>query len=385
MNKRYSLLMIMVLLSPLAASCGPADTQESQDLEEFIAAGVASTLTQEALEQALGQSQEDQETEEPTAVPPTQTPEPEIVHTMLPDAPFEKINTYLTDFNSIDFAFEGYTYGDQFIFNRFERPFTAEMVEYRGYLDIIRSNMRVTPPWIYVDILLAENLPEDSQARYGLELDLDEDGRGDVIVLAGQPVSSEWVVEGVAVYQDTDGDVGGAQPLLSDPVDESLTGYEQVIFEEGRGEDPDLAWVRLHPEEENILQMAVKTDLTGSAGFLWSVWADEGLNDPAMFDYNDRFTFSMAGSPYPDHQFHPIKEIYLVDSTCRSWYGYEPVGDEPGLCQVYIKEGPDKGWKLCYQVSDTFFVCSDICQKRCPADLPDRYFCEPCTIPKTED
>ncbi len=107
MNKRCSLLMILVHLSLLAASCGPADTQESQDLGEVIAAGVASTLTQEALEQALGQSQEDQVTEEPTAVPPTQTPEPEIVHTMLPDAPFEKINTYLTDFNSIDFAFEG--------------------------------------------------------------------------------------------------------------------------------------------------------------------------------------------------------------------------------------------------------------------------------------
>ena len=71
--------------------------------------------------------------------PETPTPEP-IVHEMVPEEPFNnKINTYVTDFNSINFTHQGITYGDIFLMNRYERPFTVEMEEYRGYLDLIFS------------------------------------------------------------------------------------------------------------------------------------------------------------------------------------------------------------------------------------------------------
>ena len=369
--------LMLVIFSLFIVACSGQDSEAVQDA---VAQGVAATLTKEAWLDGL--EEEAQQTEE---VIETVTPSPEpIIHEMIPGEPQEKANTYLTDFNSIDNAEAGFTYGDQFLINRFERPFTIEMEQYRGYLDIILANMMVNPPWIYVEIFLADQLPESSEAFYSIELDLDVDGRGDFLIQTRMPENEEWTVVGVRVFEDSDGDVGGENPVFSDPADENITGYELVIFDEGRGDDPDLAWVRRNPDDETNFQIAFKVSLTDALGFLWSVWADEGLRDPALFDYNDRYSFEEAGSPYPEHEFHPIQAINLVDSTCRSWYGFEPEGDEPGLCQVYYKAGPDKGWKLCYRVSDTFSVCSDVCLIRCPRELPSRWFCERCKLPKAE-
>jgi hypothetical protein len=299
---------------------------------------------------------------------------------MIPDEPLDTINTHLTDFNSIGYAHEGFTYADQFLINRFERPFTVEMEQYRGYLDLILVNMKVNPPWIYVDIFLADQLPESSQALYSVELDLDEDGRGDIFVQAAMPKDFDWTVSGVIVFQDTDGDVGGENPLISDPPDENLTGYETILFEEGIGDDADLAWVRRNPENETSIQIAFKGSVAGGGGFLWSIWADEGLRDPGLSDYNDRFTFAEAGSPYPKHDYHPIQDVYLVDSTCISWYGFKPVGDELGLCQVYYEEGPEFGFKACYYIKEPTVICLSTCYISCP-DLPVGYWCESCKMP----
>jgi hypothetical protein len=166
---------------------------------------------------------------------------------------------------------------------------------------------------------------------------------------------------------------------------EGLTGYEVEIFHSGQGDDPDLAWIRRDPEQPDRVQLAVKDAVIGGTGYLWSVWADEGVRDPAARDYNDRWTLSIAGSPIKENQFYPLKEVALVDSTCRSWYGYEPTGAEPGLCQM---AGTGKGWKLCITYNfgaAPYTVCSDVCQEVCP-DLPDdgngmSYTCQPCNMP----
>jgi hypothetical protein len=313
---------------------------------------------------------------------------------MLPGEPAEKSNTYVTDINSSPYEEERIAYGDQFLINRYERPFTIEMEDYRGYIDLVLANMKVNPPWIYVEIFLAEELPESSEALYGLEFDTDEDGRGDYLVQAALPPAGEWTVMGVSAYEDADGDVGGEIPLFADePVEgQEYTGYEHELFRAGVGEDPDLAWVRRHPEDATSLQIALKLELLGQGGFLWVVWADEGMRDPGAADYNDRFSFSAAGSPFPDHQYYPIREINLVDSTCRSWYGFEPVGDEVGICQIYIEPkpgGPNTGWKLCFKTDSGAENCFDTCQTRCPdiealnAAYAPRFtfFCKPCDLP----
>jgi len=375
MRRKLFILFSIIIILALYACTG------SSEEDDAIAAGVAATQTKLAWEAGLesaGQTEEAQQAQEPEP-----TPEPVIVHVMLPGEPSELSNTFVTDFNSIDFADDGFTYSDQFFINRYERPFTVDMEQYRGYLDLILTNMKVNPPWIYAVIYLAEELPETSEAIYSLEFDVDLDGRGDFLVQAAMPPDDQWTVAEVVVLEDTNDDVGGPNPVLADiPTDVISDGFETVLFQDGQGDDPDLAWVRRSAEDPTSLEIALKQSVVGSGGFFWSVWADEGLRNPGLRDYNDVFSFQDAGSPYPEHQFHPIKEINLVDSTCRSWYGLDPVGDELGICQIYA---PGEGYKLCYTFNtgdSAVTVCSDICSPECPPYLPSGYSCQKCTLPE---
>jgi hypothetical protein len=381
--KRILICITLAILVIALSACG-----ESEGIEDEVAIRVAQTQTKQAWEASVESVQQTSEAgpsdtstaDEPADVPePTDTPEPEIIHIEIPGEPAEKINSFVTDFNSIDYAEDLFTYGDQFIINRYERPFTQGMGEYRGYLDIYLANLRFNPPWFYVEIFLAQPLPESSRALYGVELDLDIDGRGDYLILAPQPPTEEWTVQGVMVLEDTNEDVGGTAPLLTEvlPEDWAGDGYDRVVFQEGRGDDPDLAWVRLNPEEVNSLEIAFKADLTGNMGFLWVIWTDEGLQDPPQADYNDQYIFEEAGSPYPEHRYYPIQAIYQVDSTCRSWYGFEPDGDEIGVCQ----STPSEGFRLCYMaLTHVGTICLPECMPECPENLPGNYFCQPCTI-----
>ena len=366
-----SALFFLVLAASLIIGGCSGNTPEN---DQAIAEGVAATQTKQAWEASLEVARETEESEQPVQV---------VVHVMVPEEPAELSNTFVTDFNSIDFADEGFTYSDQFFINRYERPFTVEMEQYRGYLDLILTNMKVNPPWIYAVIYLAEELPETSEAIYSLEFDVDLDGRGDFLVQAAMPPDDQWTVAGVQVLEDGDDDVGGPNPVLADPPEDvTSNGFEIVLFEGGLGVDPDLAWVRRNSEDPTSLEIALKQSLVGEGGFFWSVWADEGLRKPDFKDYNDRFSFQEAGSPYPEHDFHPIQAIYLVDSTCRSWYGLEPVGDELGICQIYT---PGEGYRLCltYNIGNvSFTVCSDVCSPECPPELPSGYSCQACTMPE---
>lgn len=388
--KKWFLIILLSLLLLVLSACGAPEevdvevalrVAETQTKMAWEASVESAQLTAEAEADAPQESEEAEESPEPEVTEePADTPEPVIIHVMMPDTPAEKNNSWVTDFNSIDNAEEGFTYGDQFFINRYERPFTRGMDEYRGYLDIIRANLKFNPPWFYVQILLSSPLPETSTAQYGFEIDMDIDGRGDYLILVPQPSGEDWTVEGVAVLTDTNEDVGGVNPLLTEvlPLDYVSDGYDLEIFNSGRGRDPDLAWVRLNPDDPTSLEIAFKADLTEGTAYLWTVWADEGLRDPRLADYNDQFTFEEAGSPFPEHRYHPIQEIYLLDTTCRSWYGYEPVGDEVGLCQIYE---PGEGFLLCYTFSFTV-VCSEVCMPECPSGLPSGTFCRPCTMPE---
>ena len=381
MKPRLSVVMLIIVLAVFVGACaggGPED--------DAIAAGVAATQTKQAWEADLESIRQTEQAQGPELA--QETVETMIVHEMIPGEPAEKSNTYVTDFNSIDFAEEGITYSDQFFINRYERPFTVEMEQYKVYLDLILTNLKVNPPWIYAVIYLAGELPETNQALYSLEVDNDEDGRGDFLIQAPLPPDDQWTVEGVVVLEDQDDDVGGPNPVFTDPPGEGIStnGFETELFRSGVGEDPDLAWVRRDPVDPTSLQIAFKVDLVGAQGFFWSVWADEGLRNPGFADYNDKFNFEEAGSPYPEHDYYPIQEINLVDSTCRSWYGLEPVGDEPGICQVYSR---GTGYKLCltYNLGNTTLTnCSDVCMEECPR-LPDpigglSWSCQKCTMPE---
>lgn len=350
-----SVLIILVVL--IVAGCNFSGDNGPLTLEEAVQAGVQATLTKEAwlegvedarktaiaeesLSSGSGESSGQslaQSTATPTIRPtvqPSQTPtlKPAAAHQQFPGAIKERVDTYLIDYNSSDYAEEGITYGDNYKDNVLERPFTSEVMVYQGGIDIIRVELKVMDTWTYATIYLADNLPTTGTMKYGLELDLDENGRGDYLIQTSLPTSIDWTVYDVQVYADLDKDVGGETPMKNDKPDDTLNGYETLIFDGGEGEDPDLVWVRRNPDDTRSLQIAYKNSLIGYTGYMWSAWADDGLNDPGFRDYHDRISEEAAGSPYPGSPLYPIKRIYSFDSTCRSYFGFTPTGNEPGLC-----------------------------------------------------
>ena len=355
-RKVYSWLIVILIIFLGLVGCSFAGVGGSLTLEEAVEAGVQATLTKEAwlvgVEDARrtaiaadngSPDSEPEDTPEPMVtatatlrptLQPSLTPtlKPAVAHELFPGTIKERYDTYVADYNSIEYAAEGITYGDNYRNNVLERPFTSEVMVYQGHIDIIRVDLYVMETWTYASIYLAERLPTTGTMKYGLELDLDENGRGDYLIQTSLPTSMEWNVEDVQVYEDRDNDVGGTIPMWIDPPNDRLNGYETLVFDSGEGADPDLAWVRRNPEEVNSLQIAYKTEMTNKLGFMFSAWADDSYQALDLRDYHDHFSEESAGSPYPGSPLYPIKRVYSFDSTCRSYYGFTPKGNEPGLC-----------------------------------------------------
>jgi hypothetical protein len=268
----------------------------------------------------------------PTNTPPL--PTPTVAHTTYPSQPGASV--WLAEASSKAYAPEGRSVADAFFSMQLERPFTSQAMAYQGYLDIIRAELSVTAPYVYVTIFIEEAPPAAINAHYGIEIDADQDGRGDWLVYGLVPPDSDWTSTGVRVYRDSNNDVGGPVPLEADGALTTLDGYDEILFNQGYETiDPDMAWIRRDPSNSSRIQLAFKYSVIGSADtFLWGVWADAGRVEPAWFDYNDHYTLAQAGSPLSNNPEYPLNELASVDNSCRWSYGFAPVGDEPGICRV---------------------------------------------------
>ncbi len=377
--------LILILVMVVISACG-GSPNSTEDFDDQVQAGVAATLTKEAFAKSVDSARQTEAakenptaTEEPEPSPtvsntPSLTPTSEPAHILIPGAPSGR-NTYVTDLITVDLAKDKTAVGDDYAWSRLERPYTAEKMQYRDYLDIMRVDLKVKEPWVYITFILIGNLPEEGDIRYAIELDIDHEGRGEFLVMAALPPDTDWTTDGVWVLADEDGDIGGVYPLYYETPAPEQNGYEREIFSNGEGDDRDLAWVRRDPDHKNQIQIAFKDNLIGTLGFLWSAWTDEGLRDPSLFDFNDHYTFEEAGSPNKDNYRYPLKAVALVDSTCRSWYGYVPTGDEPGLCfsEVQLQELSGYGW--CLPIA-TGGCGNNPCLLKCPGK-----FCIPCRLP----
>lgn len=222
-------------------------------------------------------------------------------------------------------------YGDSYDINLFERPFTQTDMNYLQPLDIVTFRLAEDASWYYVSVDLVGGDPNDELAiNYGIELDIDHDGFGDYLVWGYPPYTTEWLAETVQVYRDTNHDTGGASAEKSDAVYPG-NGYDELVFDRGQGDDPDLAWVRANPQVSSAVQFAFKRSLAGNA-FMWGAWADAGLRDPAQFNYNDRYKEQDAGSPEKSEKYYPINAISQTDDTCWAAQGFHPTGYEAHLC-----------------------------------------------------
>ncbi|MDX1600418.1 MAG: hypothetical protein R3191_02775 [Anaerolineales bacterium] len=339
MITQSKLALPFAALALLAASiaCGLPEATSEQ-------VGAAATQTLDALAtrvaatQAAGQESPTTETSasepSPTAPPEAPTATATVVHQTRPGSP-GSVHSFITDRSSRGTSAEGRTIGDNFDILLFERPFAAQGMQYRAYLDITRAEISSTGAWFYVTISLEGAPPSDANPHYGVEIDIDKDGRGDWLIYAASPPGADWTAVGVRALRDTNNDVGGQRPLRSEDPPASGDGYDELVFDSGHGADPDAAWIRQSPAGQPAVQIAFKQTLIGPPGeFLWGVWADEGLVDPAQFDYNDRFTIAQAGSPVSTTNYYPLNELELLDNSCRWGYGFTPTSSDPGACQI---------------------------------------------------
>jgi hypothetical protein len=259
-----------------------------------------------------------------------------VVHTAVPPEP-GGVSRYIIDAVTLDYAPQQRVASgsDEHLYNRFERPYTAERMEYLSDVDITRVDLSISPPWVILTVHVARPRDEGiGVTMYGAEFDTNRDGRGEYLIWGASPAREEWTTAGVEVRRDTNADVGGANPQWADAPWADGDGYDRVLFASGQGDDPDTAWIRRIDGGRRI-QLAFKYLAIGNAPvFLWNGVADFGMRKPEWFDYNDRFTQSEAGSPLPiQTNLYPLKALFGFDNTCRDAYGYEATGMEPGLCR----------------------------------------------------
>ena len=224
-------------------------------------------------------------------------------------------------------------YGDSYDRNLLERPFTQEM-GYVADLDIVRITVASDSNWWYVSVKLIGMDPNNALGiNYGVELDIDRDGFGDYIIWAHPPYTDQWDTAPVQIFQDQNHNTGGLSATRSDaPFD--ADGYETLIFDGSLGgDDPDMAWVRSNAGADAAVQFAFKKSWSGTV-FMLGVIADAGQKDPGRLDYVDRFTIIEAGSPVKENSNYPLKELFLVDNTCREAFGYVSNHLEPQSCPL---------------------------------------------------
>ena len=326
--------LVFLLIILLAAACNLPTAMEGQVPTDTEEAPPATLPDQQETTQPEAEETEQPPQDEPAPTETQSLPTETVAHSTYPGQPGASV--WLTDISSKVYGPDGYTVGDSFSTQFFERPLTSQEMNYQPYLDIVRAELSVTSPYVYVTIFLEEEPPQGAAAHYGVEIDSDQDGRGDWLVYAQVPDAADWTSAGVMVYKDSDNDVGGPTPLYAEGPQSSLNGYDELLFNQGYDTtDPDMAWVRRAPGQSKRIQIAFKYSVIGSADtFLWGAWSDEGPVEPAWFDYNDHFSESEAGSPLSNSPNFPLNELALLDNTCRWAYGFNPTGDEPGICEV---------------------------------------------------
>ena len=324
-RRRTLFICVALLLASLACTIDFGGSSDAQ--ETLTAIYLQETLDAQSMAEAVPVQEE-------AAALPTDTVQ--VTHSITPGNP-GWVSQWWLDTDSSGTASQNRANGGDYLNqNLLERPFTAQDMTYRPDVDLGRVEISQDNTFYYF-LLHLDGVHSESgtlDAFYGIELDLDKDGRGDLLLWARGDGSTTWNIEDVFVYSDENNDVGGLRAMLADAPSSGLDGYEKALFSPENLGDPDAAWKRADPSDNNVMQLAIKKSLMNNAStFMWSAWADDGVIDPGKFDYNDQFTLTEAGSPISGVSDYPLKVLSLADNTCRLAYGYEETSDAAWLCQ----------------------------------------------------
>lgn len=208
---------------------------------------------------------------------------------------------------------------DDWAQSKIERPVMSFNETYIPGLDINRAYMGKDGRWNYASIRLHDSAADVLPAELFvvLELDTDIDSRGEYLITASI-IGAEWSTDGVQVWHDTNGDVGGNKPVQPDSA--IGDGYETLIFDAGLGEDPDLAWARVNPENGSVVEIAFKDDLMPDNGvFAWWVWTTLDGFDPAAMELVDNLDPG---------------DSWRMDNTCGWIFGARPSTTLRNLCEI---------------------------------------------------
>jgi hypothetical protein len=336
----WSSMTLLILGLILTACSFPGSATEAAADQTLVALAFTQTaIAEPEVMTAEAETVTEESTEAPvTTEEPTLTPT-EINHELTPGEPGYITKWFYDTDSSQSASSGGVTAGDDFVANLFERPFTANEMVYRPDLNITRTEITSDSNFYYTNLILDGEHPDGGlPGTYGIEIDWDRDGRGDLLVLATGPRANDWSINGVKVYKDTNNDVGGSSIMRPDA---SYNGdaYETALLSAEVLDDPDLAWARYTPGAEPVVTLAFKKSVVENGTFVWGVWAGADLLTPENIDLHDHVPQADAGSPYPSHADYPLADLSLVDNTCRETYGFEALEPIAGLC--YIPEPPE--------------------------------------------
>ncbi len=327
MQKQYFYLFIILIL--LQACTAPIPSTPTDGTE---------TLPERATETQLSV-----ETEVPATTTETPTPN-KIDHEIVPGEGITDRATAHDHDSAISFDNKVVRSGDEFFRNRFERPFTANDMEYLPDLDIVNFSITSDDTFFYIRISFV-GLDAETQSltgSYGVEIDHNGDGRAEVLLVTNGPYSEEYSPDDVVVYLDMNSDIGGAK--INRPDDFKSDGFETTIFDLSRDVypegDPDLAWVRQTMDGSlPAIEIAYKKWIFNEdkESFMWSVDASSSSIDPSKLYLHDFITAEDAGAANNEDPNYPIKSLAAFDNTCRVPVGFVATGNEPLGC--FIKSG----------------------------------------------
>ncbi len=260
--------------------------------------------------------------------PPTATPIPEIIHLDYPGefvlSPLQRIFDCTT--GHLAAAAGPLTLSnscDQWEINYFERPVNQDNGDYLPQLDIVQSEFGQDENWHYARIYLFTDGYDDIvlDGIYAIEIDLDLDAKGDILISVESPSSfspDTWVVDGVRVWLDKNNDVGGPTAMQADTSFEG-DGYEELIFDQGVGQDPDLAWAKTYSTLPGLVEISFKSSLLGDVdSFEWWTWAMKE---------------DLGADKYDPVDYYQVNSIYYLDNTC-GWIFGDRYQNLPNLCTV---------------------------------------------------
>ena len=327
--QRAKPLMAIILLVLLSACAGSGEAEEL-----VLAVETGGEAQPAAVEEASSTPVPEASS---TPEPPVPTATTEIVHLTRPGEPLYLDSQLIRDCDTGSRTDPGEAADiglgcDRWDDNYIERPTDIEGQVYFGDVDIVRARLGYFGDWFYTQIevfgdqstafqspgvLAAQTQSQD--VSYVIEIDLDLDARGDILIIVTNPQAGDWSVAGVQVWFDTNDDVGGGTAVYADG--SPGNGYETLLFDSGEGDDPDLVWARLSPEGDNLIEIAFKNALLdGITHFEWWGWAVGGEVDPALFDYVDSYAEDA---------------IFEIDNTCGWIFGGLPREDLANMCDFF--------------------------------------------------